>query len=264
VAASEDNSVGYNSSVVRVGVVDSVSYSISFGEAAVYAENIQYSWTPSISALSSNQFALCYYDGTVAMTKVGTIISGTTSIVLSTGIPFADNSDYDVVFDVVGLSTSAYLAIHYNAKLSDSEPETYSGSLNVTIIFVNSNGADTTVSLGRSFVSTNTVVTGFMYGIRLNDNSAVIAYGDYSTNGGTSVQALTVSNELTTGTTLSTNYSVTFGSVWQVTVGQSVVMTTMGSMDIDIVSISDDGQFMLLFSDLGNFGKMTAVTGKVR
>jgi hypothetical protein len=92
-----------------------------------------------------------------------------------------------------------------------------------------------------------------------------VAFGDYTTGGGITVQAVTVSNELTVNTqqTQVANYSVIFGSTLSFTVGQSEALTTNGFMDLDIVTISNDGQFLVLFSDLSNFGSMTTAAGKV-
>jgi hypothetical protein len=276
VTISEDESMAYNESVVRIGSVDTTTYALTFGPAVTYDTNTQYSITPLVSPISDTQFAIAYYKRKSVLTRIGTILagSGAYEIILSNSVLFADNSDFDVMFDVVGLTNEYYLAIHYPAAATtDTTPINYLGYLQATIVFVNSSTypyvnnspSNASITLGPTFTSTSTQATGFVYGAKMNSNTAIVAFGDYTTGGGITVQAVTVSNELTVNTqqTQVANYSVIFGSTLSITVGQSEALTTNGFMDLDIVTISNDGQFLVLFSDLSNFGSMTTAAGKV-
>lgn len=260
VTISDDESSTYQTSTVQVGIVDPVSYVITFGPSLEYNPNVPYSFTPVIARLSDSQFALCYYSDTSAVARVGTVTSGTLNIVLSNVVAFADNSNYDVMFGVVGLSESLFLALHYNADATSTTPVNYVGPLQATVINVHSAGANTAISLGSSFTSTTAIVSGFMFGTGLSNSSAVVCFSDYNTGGGISVVALTVGKELSQS---NANYSVLFGDMWEVTSGESQSLTKKGYMDLDITTISNNGQFSVLFSDLTNFGTMTLVTGQL-
>ena len=54
-----------------------------------------------------------------------------------------------------------------------------------------------------------------------------------------------------------------FGSKWEVTTGLAAEYLDDGLMNIDIVTLNTDNEFMVLFSDVSNNGVMTAAAGKV-
>jgi len=56
---------------------------------------------------------------------------------------------------------------------------------------------------------------------------------------------------------------IVYGSSLALTSGEASYVQARGMMDIDIVTVSTDHQFMVLFSDYSNNGIVTAVIGEV-
>lgn len=54
-----------------------------------------------------------------------------------------------------------------------------------------------------------------------------------------------------------------FTSFWAVTSGQAAAVVSGGMMDLDVVTVSDNNRFMVLFSDITNKGAITAAVGEV-
>jgi hypothetical protein len=54
-----------------------------------------------------------------------------------------------------------------------------------------------------------------------------------------------------------------YGSSLALTSGTTSYVEARGMMDIDIVTVSADHQFMVLYSDYSNYGIVTAVIGEV-
>jgi hypothetical protein len=54
-----------------------------------------------------------------------------------------------------------------------------------------------------------------------------------------------------------------YGSSLALTSGAASYVEARGMMDIDIVTVSEDHQFMVLYSDYSNYGIVTAVIGEV-
>jgi hypothetical protein len=57
--------------------------------------------------------------------------------------------------------------------------------------------------------------------------------------------------------------SLVYGSSLALTSGATSYVEARGMMDIDIVTVSADHQFMVLYSDYSNYGIVTAVIGEV-
>lgn len=60
-----------------------------------------------------------------------------------------------------------------------------------------------------------------------------------------------------------TSLSLVYGSSLALTSGATSYVEARGMMDIDIVTVSEDHQFMVLYSDYSNYGIVTAVIGEV-
>jgi len=60
-----------------------------------------------------------------------------------------------------------------------------------------------------------------------------------------------------------TSLSLVYGSSLALTSGAASYVEARGMMDIDIVTVSEDHQFMVLYSDYSNYGIVTAVIGEV-
>ena len=60
-----------------------------------------------------------------------------------------------------------------------------------------------------------------------------------------------------------TSSSLVYGSSLALTSGVASYVEARGMMDIDIVTVSKDHQFMVLYSDYSNYGIVTAVIGEV-
>jgi hypothetical protein len=58
-------------------------------------------------------------------------------------------------------------------------------------------------------------------------------------------------------------FYLVFGANWLLTSGQAATIVAGGMMDLDIEMVSDDGVFMVLYSDISNHGAMTATMGQV-
>ena len=116
------------------------------------------------------------------------------------------------------------------------------------------NGTYYLKQLGPVSQLAGSLVEGKIRVTSLDDNTAVIAYSDKTSNYG--ITCLLVETNLNTGV-------VNFISKLQITTGYSAKYVSSGTIDINLVTITAGTQFMVLFSDLGLDGAIVAAIGTV-
>lgn len=95
--------------------------------------------------------------------------------------------------DVVGLSSSTYLVTYYDTLDS---AQAQSGPLFVIIATVVTSGLQSTVTLNsKTYEMKSSELIYYYETIRIDDNTAIIAYDDITTGNGITAQLLTVTSE---------------------------------------------------------------------
>ena len=174
----------------------------------------------------------------------------TLGVTCTSAFLFADNKDYGTTFDVTGMSASQYLIAYY---IGQSKNES------ISTVVMNAqksatNGTYYLKPLGPVSKLPGSLVEGTIRVTSLDDNTAVIAYSDRTSNYG--ITCVLVESNLNTGV-------VNFISKLQITTGYSAKYISSGTVDINLVTITAGTQFMVLFSDLGLDGAIVAAIGSV-
>jgi hypothetical protein len=224
-------------------------YSIVFGSKVKYADI--YSLNPMITTLSSVAFAISYYDGTKMATRYGVINSQTLDITLSDPYVYADNSDYTKVHSIAGLTSSTYLLTYYDNSEGYVE---FSGPLHATLVSVTLNAGTSNYeySVLSSNMFNNTLFRDYFNTASINENTVVVAYMDAIDS---NVKALSI--------VVNENNNLMLTSTVSITTGETLSTYSDGVyMDIDITTIPNTNNFMLLFNDVGNNGYMTYSLGR--
>lgn len=128
----------------------------------------------------------------MCMRVAGTVDPTTLAIELFDEVVFADNTNYNSNFNIVGLGETTYALVFYHA---DNVVQQYFGygPLNAKLATVTNNA----VVLG-DIVNLNTSTPVFnLAAARLSATSAVIAFADYSNNFGINTQLLTLNADNT-------------------------------------------------------------------
>ncbi len=251
VSISQDVSSQDETAYVMVGrvTVSDDEYSIAYGSKVKYADI--YSLNPMITSLSSIAFAISYYDDSKMATRYGVINSETLEITLSDPYIYADNTDYTKVHSIAGLTSSTYLLTYYDNSEGYIQ---YSGPLHATLVSVSLNTGTSKYEYDvlSSNVFNNTLLRDYFNTATIQDDAVVIAYID-----------AVDSNIKASSITINKYNNLMLTSTVDITTGETLSTYSDGvSMDIDITTIPNTNNFMLLFSDVGNNGYMTYSLGK--
>lgn len=251
VSISQDVSSSDETAYIMTGqvTVKDNEYSIVFGSKVKYAD--VYSLNPMITTLSSVAFAISYYDGTKMATRYGVINSQTLDITLSDPYVYADNTDYTKVHSIAGLTSSTYLLTYYDNSEGYVE---FSGPLHATLVSValNAGTSKYEYSVLSSNMFNNTLFRDYFNTASINENTVVIAY----------IDAID-SNVKASSIVVNKNNNLMLTSTVSITTGETLSTYSDGvSMDIDITTIPNTNNFMLLFNDVGNNGYMTYSLGR--
>ena len=102
---------------------------------------------------------------------------------------------------------------------------------------------------------TGTSLTGVLRATTLDNGDVVVAYSDNLSNNGVTCVQVTI-NMLTN--------SLLFGGVLAITTGETAkYVFPTGTMNIQLVTIGNGFQFMVMFSDLELDGALVAAVGEV-
>ena len=251
VSISQDVSNTTETAYIMTGqvTVKDNEYSIVFGSKVKYADI--YSLNPMITTLSSVAFAISYYDDTKMASRYGVINSQTLDIALSDPYVYADNSNYTKVHSIAGLTSSTYLLTYYDNSEGYVE---FSGPLHATLVSVTLNAGTSKYeySVLSSNMFNNTLFRDYFNTASINENMVVVAY----------IDAID-SNVKASSIVVNKNNNLMLTSTVSITTGETLSTYSDGvSMDIDITTIPNTNNFMLLFNDVGNNGYMTYSLGR--
>ena len=233
----------------RVTVSADDEYNIVYGSKVQYADI--FSLNPMVTSLSSVAFAISYYDNSTIATRYGVIDSQTLEITLSDPYIYADNADYTKVHSIAGLTSSTYLLTYYDNSEGYVQ---YSGPLHAKLVSVSLNTGTSKYEYDilSSNVFNNTLLRDYFNTATIKDNTVVVAYID-AIDSNVKVSSITINND----------NNLMLASTVSITTGETLSTYSDGvSMDIDITTIPNTNNFMLLFSDVGNNGYMTYSLGK--
>ncbi len=140
----------------------------------------------------------------------------------------------------------------------DGNDKTYTGPLSATLAYVTnpSDPSNTQISLSNTSTLTSSLLNYYFATTSLDNNTIAIAYTDANENNAVVVQTVEVFRV--------NNNEITFGSKWVVNSGASYTMLQTGLMDLDIVTVSEAQEFLVLYSDVSNHGAITATLGQVK
>lgn len=204
------------------------------------------------------------------------------TIKLSEVVIYADNTNYGVNYDIVGLSPWSYLLVYYNATSmvdlytneetvqtasTSSNNTVFYGTVHVVLATILSSDGDVlgAIDLQRPV---EVIGSGAAYNIRsaqVDDSSAIIAYSDVNNN--FAIKCLLIRVESYASGKYP--YHVFVAGQVAITQGQSLGTVSNGlSMDFDVSTFvlndsKDIVKFMVWYSDISNGGKMTLSSGQV-
>ncbi|CAE7652962.1 unnamed protein product, partial [Symbiodinium microadriaticum] len=248
----------------------------SFGTPEIYGG--VYSMAPAISRLDSTSFIIAYFDnrdngGPIVAVRYGTVDTDTLAITLSDEVVVADNSAYAVTFTLVGLSEDRFMIAYYNGTTTSSDGVQY-GPL--TVLSGRVEAGQVSVGLQDEQMATLPNNIAFrVAGTRVSDTSAIIVFGEMSTNYGVTAVMASVEDRGEGGVS---SEVVVLGSVHRVSSGGSFAGIQQGVlMDLDVEAVGalavgealgDDVngaavKFAVLYSDFSNSAKMTLSVGMI-
>jgi len=260
VGVCQDFNATGESAYIVAGKIDPTTYEITLVRSDTpYADT--YSVDPSITRLSDTNFAVAYYNFNPAKiaTRFGSVDTDTAAITFSAPTFVVDDKTYSIYFDIVGMTSTSYLVFYFDGTNPVSDYYGY-GSLVSTLATTSGDLAqgNGNITLSETTMLTDAQPVYSLESTRLDSTTAVVAFSDYGDNFGIRCQAVELGDN---GASAS---GIVYGSSWSVTNGQaSSAVSNLGLFDLDVKTISDDGSFMVLYSDLSNKGHMTATVGEV-
>jgi len=177
------------------------------------------------------------------------------SITLSAVQAFAPDSKNSTYFEIAPLTTTEYMLLYY-----DGDSKTYTGPLSATLANVvipagSTVATDVTFTLSNTSTLTSSMLNYYFATTTLDNNTVAITYTDANQNNAVVVQTVEVFRV--------NNNEIVFGSKLTVNSGASYTQLQTGLMDLDIVTVSENQEFLVLYSDVSNHGAITATLGQV-
>lgn len=246
-------------------VAGSVSTSSKITQGVPANYTTLYSVNPSIARLDDNTFAISYFSSVKpyqVMTRYGVVDPSTLEVTLSDSINYANNDDIGIYATIVGISANQYLLLFYNAYNAETGSYVASAPLNCIVATVpNNNDASAgseelaAPSLAATQELSSVVVDIYFQATAVSNVTVILAYSDAESNSGIRAQAVTLE---------SGGESVILGASWLVTSGEALIASENSTIsDLDVATISTNGDFLVLFTDASNGGAATAVTGTI-
>jgi len=206
----------------------------------------QYSVSPSITRLSDTEFAIAFYGLTRVETRYGKVNPATLAITFTAPVSFAINNY--VNFNLVSFTATSYALVYFEGT-NTVMPYYGWGVLTAKLATLSATGE---VTLSAAIQANNTAPIFTLATTRMSDTSAIIAYSDYSLDYAINTQLLTLSGN-----------KLSFSAYHQLTSAPSAGVVGGGQMDLDVAVTSDDGKFLVLYSDFTNNGAMTVIEAQV-
>ena len=203
---------------------------------------------------------------------IGTVDSSL-QITLTDSVQYALNTNYSLVQEVVGISSTQYIIAYYQAgemtnRTDDPSAQVHEGGPLLAQL-VQFNVTDNIVELiGDAVEYLSSSPAYYLNSARIDDSSAVLVFADRSINYG--ILSVLISVDVVYGV-------LEFGSSLELSTGQALGAGSSAVMDLDIVAVppADDGKcgsvsesctkssFTVLYSDATNNGVVTVVSAKV-
>jgi hypothetical protein len=191
----------------------------------------------------------------------------TLDVVLSDPVLYADNSAYSVTQYIVGLNSLTWVLLYYDTTLGSY---TDSGPLIAQVAYVtNPNTVHAEVTLGLTSTLTSSAVAYYFFASRIDNYTITVAYVDAARDYAVSCQTVNIvpldSNYTDFDTIIMTNnYTVKFEAYRAITTGETYTTFDYGvQMRLAIEKITDDNEFLILYTDVSNNGVAAAVVMKV-
>lgn len=191
----------------------------------------------------------------------------TLTITLSSAVAVGDNIQYGVQQTVVGLSSSSFLIGYFNGTSQSAEGVRY-GPLSMTLVgVVGSQEGETSATGTVTIIQTANITTAVAFtitGDKVDSSSALFSYVDVEGNYGVSTILVSIS---------SADSSIQFGSKLSFSTAPSlsyVMGYSIMDLDIIVLPVEDSTssnptpvQFVVLYSDISNQGRLTLTAGLV-
>lgn len=219
---------------------------LNTAEAILYTDS-EASFTPHIMHIRDYKFVITFYDtkpttnDTALFLKFGEVDPNTLKVTLSDSQTLFDYSSDYITYSITKVSDTVLLYSYYTIA---------SPQLKVTTILIN-NDNTITVNESNEIVLSNSKLISNLDSNLITSDIAIVAFSDSNNNNIIQVQSIKVLNP-TTGL-------LSFGSYLSV----ATVRSDMNLFDdIDVHPLSNEGDFVVIFSDYTNSGSI-AVIGEI-
>lgn len=246
-------------SYVIAGKVDKTTYAITLGTPVVYGS--LFSLAPRLVRVSDTSFALAYYDDNPLQVnmKYGSIDVDTLAIDLSGEYPFANNTNYATNMNLVTLDEETIMFLYteeaknLNAKIGK-------------FVF-GTDGTFSGIDMSAAFVLPEVEMQNYIIPTKIDNTTVVLAFDestDSNVNGISAIVLKATARYNADSKEINEDSTVIFGDKFRIMTGQTKNdILSFPVIDLDIVTISNDGQFAVSFSDIRNEGRVTVMTALV-
>jgi hypothetical protein len=170
---------------------------------------------------------------------------------------FANDSTNSTNFNLAELTSSSYMIFYYDS-VYDFENNIYlPGILNAKIAYISSPSSPTTTDITFSNTTSlsSSLITYYFAATTLDNSTVAIAFIDANQNNAVVSQIVKVQSI--------EDSEILFGSSWIVNNGANYQNLPTGLIDIDIMTVSTNSEFVVVYTDLTNNGVVVATLGQV-
>lgn len=175
-AICQDLSASEETAFVIVGQV--VGNAIVMSTAIPQPYSANYSVNPAIVALSSNSFAIAYYntDPAVLAVAYGTVDTATQSVTFGAPIYYANDATYSHYFSISPLTSTTFMVLYYNSLANPGG----SGPLNAAI--ATADPATRALAISTFTTLNSSSLSYYFTSTSIDSDTVVVAYAEAALN----------------------------------------------------------------------------------